>query len=311
MKILLIGPNPPPHGGISTHVSELRHALRAAGTPCRVLNSARVGLRFALNLARYGIARWSFHVHTNGHNRNSWLLAGMCGLAGIFGRGCALTLHSGMAPGYVSASFARRQMARLVCALFPGIVCVSEPIRDSLAAAGVPPRKLEVRPAFLELRQRRAEWDGPLKAWMRERSPVLAATLFFRPEYGFDLLISAIGKLRRRYPSIGCVVMGGGPGPAVRAPGLEDNILLAGDLDHDMCLSVMAHSHLFLRPTYVDGDSISVREALALGVPVVASNAAARPPGVVLFETGDEDDLCAKVELALRVAVKERGHAIA
>jgi glycosyltransferase involved in cell wall biosynthesis len=213
-----------------------------------------------------------------------------------------------MAPRYIGASFARRHMARLVCARFRGIVCVSEPIRDALAAAGVPLRKIEVRPAFLELPRRSAELDAPLRAWMQKRSPMLAVTLFFRPEYGFDLLASAMTRLRRFHPSIGCVVMGGG---AAQEVGLEDNILLAGDLDHDMCLSVMAHSHLFLRPTYVDGDSISVREALALGVPVVASNAAARPPGVILFETGNEDDLCAKVLSTLRAAAKERGHAIA
>ena len=40
-----------------------------------------------------------------------------------------------------------------------------------------------------------------------------------------------------------------------------------------------------MRATNTDGDAVAVREALNLGVPVVASDASARPDGVVLFET--------------------------
>ena len=41
MKILLIGPYPPPHGGISVHVSGIHRQLMAAGIPCRVLDTGR------------------------------------------------------------------------------------------------------------------------------------------------------------------------------------------------------------------------------------------------------------------------------
>jgi len=63
----------------------------------------------------------------------------------------------------------------------------------------------------------------------------------------------------------------------------------------------MSASDVFLRPTLEDGDSISVREALALGVPVVASRAGTRPDGALLFHRGDVEEMCAKVELALTV----------
>ncbi|WP_150306246.1 glycosyltransferase family 4 protein [Pseudomonas saliphila] len=41
---------------------------------------------------------------------------------------------------------------------------------------------------------------------------------------------------------------------------------------------------LFLRLTPTDGDSVSVREALYFGCPVIASNAAARPEGCMLYD---------------------------
>ena len=51
---------------------------------------------------------------------------------------------------------------------------------------------------------------------------------------------------------------------------------------------------LFLRPTNSDGDSVSVRESLSLGVPVIASDAAPRPNGTILFRSRDHDDLTNK-----------------
>jgi glycosyltransferase involved in cell wall biosynthesis len=56
---------------------------------------------------------------------------------------------------------------------------------------------------------------------------------------------------------------------------------------------------VFVRPTLKDGDSISVREALVLGVPVVASRVGSRPPGTILFHPGNVEDMLSKVELAL------------
>jgi glycosyltransferase involved in cell wall biosynthesis len=50
-------------------------------------------------------------------------------------------------------------------------------------------------------------------------------------------------------------------------------------------------AQLFLRITTTDGDSVAVREALAFGCGVVASNVVARPEGVVLVSLGDTEGL--------------------
>ena len=52
---------------------------------------------------------------------------------------------------------------------------------------------------------------------------------------------------------------------------------------------ILTISDLFLRPTLTDGDAVSIREALYLGVPVVASNAVKRPEFVNLFENEDKE----------------------
>jgi glycogen synthase len=168
-----------------------------------------------------------------------------------------------------------------------------------------------VVPAFLKTKRPQVALDAPLRAFAERHRPLLSTALFFRPEYGFDLLVDALGPLRGRYPSLGCVVMGSGEQRAeaetrIREAGLEDHVLLAGDIDHQACLALMSLSDVFVRPTLEDGDSISVREALALGVPVVASRVGTRPAGAMLFPPGDVEGLVTQVEQALAM---ERGAA--
>jgi glycosyltransferase involved in cell wall biosynthesis len=62
---------------------------------------------------------------------------------------------------------------------------------------------------------------------------------------------------------------------------------------------MISASDVFVRPTFTDGDSISVREALSLGIPVIASDCVERPDGVVLFKTGNAGDLSGKLQCAL------------
>src|SRR5437870_9906324 len=85
----------------------------------------------------------------------------------------------------------------------------------------------------------------------------------------------------------------------VRAAGLDDSIRMLGDVDHETCLSLISQSDVFLRTTLQDGDSISVREAIARGVPVVASRVGTRPAGTILFQPGDVSGMLAGIARAI------------
>jgi glycosyltransferase involved in cell wall biosynthesis len=311
MRILLIGPRPPPHGGISVHVSGIHRQLTAAGVTCAVLDTSVIPhrLSFAAKLASYATRGWTLHLHTNGHNRNSWLLALLCGIAGQWSGKGVLTLHSGMMPDYVLTGSAwRGKLAGFVCRLYSRVICVGPALRDAVISLGAPIGRTEIAPAWLavespDLPSPEAPLDPRLFGWIERHRPLLSTTLFFRPEYGFNLLVEAIARLRRQYPALGCLVMGSGEqsvqaSKRVRDAGLENDVLLLGDVDHDTCLALMRHSHVFVRTTLEDGDSISVREALAMGVPVVASRVGTRPPGAILFHPGDVEDMLSKVDLA-------------
>ena len=312
MKILLIGPYPPPHGGVSVHVYEACRQLRLSGIECRVVNvdprapqsndyvSIRGGLHLLFLLTQFARNGWTLHAHTNGHNHKSWMVALIAGLAGLRGPGSLLTLHSGLAPAYLAKGRAGpRLLARSVCLFYRRVIAVAPEVREAVLSLGLPPGRVDLLPAFLFTAPSLVE--TPELQEVEGRRPLLAVTLFFRPEYGFELLVEAMERLRGRHPEIACLVMGSGAQQAqaerlVCEKGLQNCIHFLGNVSHEKCISVMSQCDLFVRPTFADGDANSVREALSMGIPVVASDVGNRPPGTVLFRTGDVDDLAAKIE---------------
>jgi glycosyltransferase involved in cell wall biosynthesis len=188
--------------------------------------------------------------------------------------------------------------------LYGRVIVVNQDIANALFAIGLAPHRTEVLPAFVGTGGLEQPLDPQLVTWMERHRPLLSTVLFFRPEYGFDLLIAALAELRRRHPAFGCLVMGSGDQRAeaeeqVDRAGLHENVLFLGDVEHDACLALMSMCDVFVRPTREDGDSISVREALSLGVSVVASRAGVRPSGAILFQTGDAQDLEDKLQSAV------------
>jgi glycogen(starch) synthase len=326
MKLLLVGPYPPPHGGVSVHIAEMKRRAVALGVPCRVLNTDRnaepspnyIPVRratgFMYSLVKHSLRGWTIHIHTNGHNLKSWLVALAGGVAGRFGPGSILTLHSGKMPDYVGAKKNRRWLARVTCRTFKQITCVSTRLRQSVEDLGIPSPRIKVSPAFGGVTELSNQWvlSPTFEKWFERHQPVFSATASNRPEYGSEVLIDAIAGLLKTHKEAGCLLIGlGEEAKAIRnlieQRNLSRSVLMLGDVPHGECLHVMSRSAAFIRPTFTDGDSISVREALALGVPVIASDAAARPEGTVLFETGNSDDLIKKMECVLEGCLQDSG----
>ena len=299
MKVALVGDRPPPFGGISVHVEALAKELAWQGHEVELLDTARHGtmFHFGAKLASLAARGFVLHVHTAGHNPKSWALVAACGIARAPWRRSAVTLHSGLLPGYLAGMPNRQRIARAALAGFGRIVAVSTAVRESLASAGVTRAKILELPAF---------WPGSVQPGLpsdaalaiRQRfTPLLSAAIAPSPVYGLRVLASALALLRKQRPELGCVVFGPASKELVREE--DDAIVALGELAHADALAVMRQSDLFVRPTTIDGDALSVREALSLGVRTVASDAATRPQGVQLFRTGDPFALADAIELAL------------
>jgi glycosyltransferase involved in cell wall biosynthesis len=114
------------------------------------------------------------------------------------------------------------------------------------------------------------------------------------PEYDLGLQIDAMEEILQRFPQAGLVIVGGGSleedlRRRIASKAYAENILLYGDLPRALTLRAMLACDVFLRTTLYDGDSISVREALYLGTPVIATDNGMRPNGVQLFPISNRE----------------------
>src|SRR3981189_375220 len=80
----------------------------------------------------------------------------------------------------------------------------------------------------------------------------------------------------------------------------RDRALLYGDMPHAVTLRAMLECDALLRTTLYDGDSVSVREALYIGTPVIATNNGMRPAGVKLIPLQDAGKLVAAISEIVR-----------
>jgi glycogen(starch) synthase len=321
MRVLLIGDYPPPYGGVAIHVQQVHRFLRSRGVEAKVLDIGKGGrpvpdvipvqslAKFGLRLAGFLSAGWTVHVHTSGNNTKSWMLAAAASVPSSRSPR-VITLHSGLLPDFLAASAARRTLARAALAGYSRVVAVSPAVKAALVDCGVAEEKILVQPAFCASQVQPGPVTAAVELARFKRRPLLAMAHHPSPVYGRLTMFRALRMLADELPEVGLAVFGPGTRTAEfardarethAAPYLED----LGELDHAEVLGLLSKSDAFIRPTTHDGDALSVREALALRVPCVASDVCARPEGTYLFHAGSPPDLASRVRQALIEGPKE------
>lgn len=328
MRILQIGPYPPPQGGVQTHLVAIRRYLRGRGVPCAVINITRHRqpdadevyypgsgfevLRLLLRL-RYDI----IHLHFGGSLTSRLLaLAFMCTL--IPRRRVVLTFHSGGYPVSEEGRGAHRRTLRgFVFRRFDRVVGVNQQLVDLFKRLGVPPERIRlIQPHALSVESPAESLSPRLQRFVESHTPLLTTVGLLEPEYDLALQINALGRIRERFTEAGLVIIGSGSleeelRRLIKGKPYAEHVLLAGDVPHPETLRVIGEGDLFLRTTLYDGDSISVREALHIGVPVIATDNRMRPDGVDLIPTSDIHALCGAIEQRLSNGNEHRSSGVA
>ena len=96
---------------------------------------------------------------------------------------------------------------------------------------------------------------------------------------GLDLLVQAWAKIKMRHPDAHLVLAGPDfEGTRARVlklveeQGLTDQVLFTGMLRDDLKWSALAAAECFVLPSYSEGLSVSVLEAMGLGLPVIVTD---------------------------------------
>jgi glycosyltransferase involved in cell wall biosynthesis len=202
--------------------------------------------------------------------------------------GWAFTAHAGL------ASLLYRWADRLVRPLTSVTVCVAEQQRAAgIAARTCDPERTVVIPNGVDV-------AGAPRARLDGRPPVVVAVGRLKPPKDALTLVRALVRLPRG--SYEARIVGDGPDrprveEEIRSLGLTEHVRLAGDR-RDVPAQLAA-ADVFVLSSASEGMPVSVLEAMAAGLPVVASRVGGVPELVaegesgLLVDPGEPDELAA------------------
>lgn len=269
---------PGPVGGVTSSVEALTAAVAALGADVVRVNTAAPP-QMAATLPRL----WRRNAVHLLHITNLHRAIPVAPVMGTVPGRTAVVLHSGSTRGQLErmSPWLRRAVTVALHA-YDEVWAVNDEIRDvlpSVLRARVRVVSPSVPPTSVE--------GGTGAGIVREPHLLTVATNSGQHYYGADLAVDAVARVRDRWPDARLWVLGydrdGEEMAALRrrvAP--LDWVEVSFNLAPPEVTEALRRSAAFLRPTSWDGDSVIVREALACGARVVASDVAPRPAGVEL-----------------------------
>ncbi|NOR69341.1 MAG: glycosyltransferase [Methylomarinum sp.] len=142
------------------------------------------------------------------------------------------------------------------------------------------------------------------------KTPHLIVTRNLEAIYGIAMAIKAVALVKEQYPNVSLSIAGSGPQKEELQQlatdlGLEKNVCFTGKLQPEEIASLYQSADIMLNPTTVDNMPNSVLEAMATGVAIVSTNVGGIPFVVennktaMLVDTNDEKAMAENIMLLL------------
>lgn len=315
MHVVQLGPVPPPEGGVSRNMLAIRDELSAQGHHCTLIATTSGGSdedgifrpRTPAALLKL-LATLDFdilHLHVGGDVTTR--VIGLALAASLFARGrSVMTLHSGAFPLSETAKAAKRlSLTGTGFRSFSKLIAVNDAIADVFRRFGVNDDKIEVIVPFTpQLPDPKVQINAEFATFAAKASPFVLSVGGLQPDYEPLFLIESMPTILESHPNARLMIVGDGTlrsdaESEIAELGLEDRVMLAGNVSHEQVLHLINQANVLIRATLFDGDAISVREALHLGTPVVATDNGMRPDGVHLLSEHTAAKLNQEIETAL------------
>lgn len=309
MHVLQLGPVPPPEGGINRNMLAIRDELLTQGHRSSIIATSRStkiksepdiyhpGSASALVRLLFTISYDVLHLHVGGAI-TARLLA-LIFVCSFFRRGKnILSFHSGGYTETAEGKAAKQTSLRgFIFRRFARVVVVNPLLADVFERYGSERETIRVIYPFVH----RAPDEGVtvpehISDFARASKPFLLTVGLLEDEYDLFMQIDAMENILDEFPNAGLIIVGSGSlherlAAAIATKAYAKNIFLAGDVEHAVTLHLINDADILLRTTKFDGDAISVREALYLETPVIATDNGMRPGGLNLITIGDRDAL--------------------
>ena len=321
-KVVLLGPLPPPYGGVSVYTSFVFEHLKSRGVRAwayfgdsaeaepgvRRFRHRRLGLlTLAFSEGRGALILDTTHFHLEHPHPlllPAWLV---CKLVLRFR--WYKNIHDGSLPArHREFTPLRRLLFRLSLRGADEFVVVSEELRSWLLRELKVRQKVTVIPPLLPIPARHLEGELPaatasaLGPYLRRARRVCSVGVFI-PDYGFRDAAEAVEGLRRETGAdIGLVLLDGtfARDETYRREVLSgrDWITVLENVPNPQVYQVLKRSDCFVRAFGQESYGISRVEALWCGLPVVATTAG-ETRGMLTYEFGDAGELKRQLHRAL------------
>lgn len=318
LRVAIVGPLPPPAGGMANQTRQLAELLQGEGAhvdvvqvnppykPAWVANLK--GLRAVFRLIPYFFRLWNATgranlVHVMANSGWSWHLfaAPAVWVASLRGVPVVVNYRGGEADRFLSkhASIVRATMRRASSLVLP-----SGFLLEVFARHGMRGR---VVPNIVNMERFQPDAEHALDP----SSPHLVVARNLEYIYGNDIALKAFSKVLEVIPCARLSIAGSGP-DLVRLTalaeqlGVSDRVRFTGRLDRDEMAALYRQADVMLNPTRVDNMPNSVLEAMASGLPVVATSVGGVPfiveheKTALLVPADDEDALATETLRLLR-----------
>jgi glycosyltransferase involved in cell wall biosynthesis len=329
-RIALVGPLPPPSGGMANQTKQLQKLLAGEGAAVSLVRTnapyspafvgAFPGVRAFFRLLPYrerlrSAARESSLFHVMANSGWSWHLFAAPALRAAHEAGvrAVLNYRGGDAERFFARSFSRVAKTLRTAA---AVVVPSDFLKEIFARHGV---ETEVVPNIVDLERFRPRTGAAGDA----KGPRILIARHLEAIYDVENGLRAFQLVWKRYPAAALDVAGEGPERArlerlAAELGLQRSVRFLGQVDNEKMPSLYSSADIALNPSVVDNMPISILEALASGVPVVSTNSGGIPAMVksgkeaVLVSPRDPAAMADAVvalweEPALRAAMREAG----
>jgi glycosyltransferase involved in cell wall biosynthesis len=195
--------------------------------------------------------------------------------------------------GFTRFSRKRRLICRALAPFTDLSLAVSQGVKDFLVSEiGLDPGRVRVAPNGVDMAALAAARPGPevrRDLGLPEGVPVIG--LVGRLDHwgkGHKELFSAMAQLKERYPCHALIVGGGRREEEVRQ--MAESIGLAGVVhflgQRQDVADLLQAMDIFVLPSYSEGVSLALLEAMAAGLPVIVSRVGSNPEVVTDVETG-------------------------